>query len=372
MSINEKRLEDEFIKLVSIDSLSFQERNMADYLKIKLTELGFYVTEDDAGSRYSGNAGNLHASLEGELEGPPLLFSAHMDTVVPGKNKKAVKSSDGRITSDGKTILGADDCSGIAAIIEALHTIQEKGLPHRNIEILFPIAEEVYLRGTEVFDFKKVKAKEAYVLDLSGPVGDAAIKAPTLFGFTIRIMGKASHAGFAPEKGINAIAIAAKIITKIEQGRIDEETTVNIGKVEGGLATNIVSEICEMQGEVRSFTHEKAEHIVQTIKLRADEIGKEEGAAVQFETNIGCIAYTVSETSPVVSRFETVCKELSIATHLTNTFGGSDNNNFVRHGIEGIVLACGMTNPHSCEEYTTIEELSKISNIVVKLMTSEV
>lgn len=369
--INTKRLTEEFCKLVSIDSSSFKEREMADILKTYLTELGFEVTEDKAYEYYNGNAGNIYGYLKGDMEGEPILFSAHMDTVEPGSGKKAIVHEDGTITSDGTTVLGADDLSGVVAIIEAIRTIKEKGLSHRSIEVLFTIAEEVYIRGSEVFEYSKIRAKEAYVLDLSGPVGTAALKAPTLVSFTAKFKGRAAHAGFAPEKGIHAISVAAKAITAIRQGRIDDETTVNVGTIEGGLARNIVPENCVLKGEVRSLTHEKSLAEVENIRKAFNEVADQMGAELEFETSFGCIAYEVDTTDPVVRRFEKVCKELGYETNFISTFGGSDNNNFARNGITGIVIACGMNNVHSCKEYTHVDELKRCSNITLKLMTEK-
>ena len=189
--INKKRLTDKFCRLVSIDSVPFQERTMADVLKKELSDLGFEVTEDNTGELYHGSCGNVYGYLQGDLEGDPILFSAHMDTVEPGKGKKAMLREDGTITSDETTVLGADDLSGVVSILEAVRSILEKGIPHRSIEVLFTYAEEVYIRGSEVFDFSMVKAKEAYVLDLDDAVGTAAFKAPTLVSFTARFLGKA-------------------------------------------------------------------------------------------------------------------------------------------------------------------------------------
>ena len=186
---DEKRLIEEFKKLVSIDAISFQEREMADYLKDKLQELGFTVTEDDAGKHYNSNTGNLFAFKKGSIKGKPILFSAHMDTVEPGLNKKAIVLEDGKIISDGSTILGADDVSGIAAILEAVCVLTENQKEHRDIEVFFPIAEEVYLKGSEVFDHSVIQAKDAYVLDLCGPIGTAALQAPSLISFTLEVIG---------------------------------------------------------------------------------------------------------------------------------------------------------------------------------------
>jgi tripeptide aminopeptidase len=369
--VNKNRIAEEFCRLVEIDSLSFGEREMADVLKKALTDLGFTVQEDGAGSYYGGNCGNVYGFLEGTIAGEPLLFSAHMDTVGPGLNKRAVMHQDGRITSDGSTVLGADDISGIVAILEAVRTIKEQGLAHRSIEVLFTVAEEVYIRGSEVYDFSNIKAREAYVLDLSGPVGTAALAAPTLVSFTATITGKASHAGFAPELGINAIAVTAQAISKIRQGRIDQDTTVNIGLIEGGKARNIVPDQCVLKGEVRSLFHDMA--LSETNRIE-DILRKEatlHHAGLEFATEFGCLAYQVDREHPVVRRFETVCEELGYRSEYTTTFGGSDNNNFLRHGITGIVLACGMNQVHSCSEYTHIEELVKCSDIILKLMTGK-
>jgi tripeptide aminopeptidase len=368
--INKERLVKEFCKLVEIDAVSFAEREMADTLKVALSDLGFTVLEDHAGEYYQGTCGNLYGYLEGELAGPPLLFSAHMDTVGPGLNKKPVIHKDGTITSDGTTVLGADDLAGVVAILEALRTMKEKALPHRSIEVLFTIAEEVYIRGSEVFDFSMIRSKEAYTLDLDGPIGTAALKAPTLVSFVAKILGKASHAGFAPEQGINAIAIAAEAITQVKQGRIDEETTINIGIIEGGKALNIVPEVCVLRGEVRSLKHEKALAEVNKIKEICEATVGKYHANFEFTTSFGCIAYEVAPKHPVVTRFEKACKELNYPMKLIETFGGSDNNNFLKNGIDGIVLSCGMNKVHSCMEYAHSDDLEKCTNIVLKLMTS--
>jgi tripeptide aminopeptidase len=367
--INRNRLRDEFCKLVSIDSVSYRERQMADELTGLLRELGFQVEEDRAGEHCGGNCGNLYGILKGELAGEPILLSAHMDTVEPGTRKKAVVHEDGRISSDGTTVLGADDISGLVAILEAVRTVKEQGLAHRSIEVLFPIAEEVYILGSGLFDYSRVKAKEAYVLDLTGPVGTAAIQAPTLISFTASIKGKAAHAGFAPEEGINAIAIAAEAIGRIKQGRIDPQTTVNIGLIEGGLARNIVSDLCTLKGEVRSLSHDSC--LAEAAKLEQvlrDTAGSR-GAVCEYEASFGCYAYEIKPEHPVVRRFVRACRSLDIEVSLIPTFGGSDNNNFVRNGISGIVLACGMNQVHSCQEYTTVDELARCTEILIKLIT---
>ena len=367
--IDVDRIKTEFCKLVEMDSESFNERQIADYLKIKLEEFGFDVFEDNVGEKINGNAGNLYAYLKGDIEGEPLLFSAHMDTVVPGKSKKSVIDKNGTIKSNGKSVLGADDISGIVSILEAIRCIKENNISHRSLEILFTVAEEVYIKGSKEFDYSKIKSKEAYTLDLSGPVGCVALSAPSIISFKANIIGKASHSGFSPELGINSIAIMTSAISKLKQGRINKYTTFNIGKIKGGAANNIVSEKCSISGEIRSFKHQEAVEFAskfERILLKACEAN---GAKLEFETDLMCRSYNINLNEPVVKKFVKVCHALGYKSEMLKTFGGSDNNVFVEKGISGIVIACGMNSVHSTDEYTSLEELSKCANIVIGLMT---
>lgn len=369
--VDKDRMVREFAELVEIDSVSFRERKMADVLIKKLEELGFSVREDDAAGRIGSNAGNLYAYLEGSLEGEPILFSSHMDTVEPGIGKHAVLHDDGKITSRGDTVLGADDVAGLSAILEAVRTLQENAIPHRSIEVLFTVAEESYGKGSSVFDYDTINARQAYVLDISGPVGRASLQEPTLISFEILVKGKAAHAGFAPEEGVHAIAAAADAITKIRQGRLDDETRVNIGKIEGGQATNIVPDLVIVKGEIRSYLHESALAQMDEIRRIFEESGESFGAEVEVKDESLLWAYRIEKNEPVVQRFLRVCESLDLEGCLTKTFGGSDNNSFLRHGIRGIVLACGMNQVHSTIEYTSAEELVLCASIVAGLMAQE-
>ena len=276
-TIDIERLTADFLCLTTGSAESLDERRVADFLTDQLQSIGFSVSEDDAGHKLGGNTGNLYGFLKGTIPGLPLLLSAHMDTVKPGENKHPVLHEDGTFTSDGTTVLGADDAAGLVEILEGICSVREAGLPHRDIEILFPVAEEIYIQGSGVFDFSRIHAKEAYVLDMSGEVGSAAVSAPSLISFQATVKGKASHAGFAPENGIHAIAAAAQAISRLPQGRIDDETTCNIGTITGGTAKNIVPEQCTCTGEVRSFSHEQAlrqiENIRQAFSDAADACG---------------------------------------------------------------------------------------------------
>lgn len=370
--INIPRLTNEFASLVAIDSPAFGEKAMGAYLKHALSELGLSVFEDDAGTDHPGSCGNILGFLEGdERLGAPLLLCAHMDTVEPAHGKLAVVGEDGRITSGGDTVLGADDASGIVVILEALRTLRERGLPHRPLEVLFTIAEEVYCYGAARFDISRLRAKEAYVLDLIGPIGSAAYSAPSILFFTAVVQGQSAHAGFEPEKGVHAIAAAASAISALKLGHVDSDTTVNVGTISGGLALNIVPDFCEVRGEVRSFSHDKAEAQMEAVRQQFTLSAQAVGATVEFEVSEGCRAYQTPLESAVVRRFERTCKSLSLPVQLDKTFGGSDHNCLAAKGISGLVIASGMHNCHTCQEYTTIDELTQAAELVLALILSE-
>lgn len=369
--INEKRLIDLFKKLVETDSPSGAERQVCDLVKSELSNLNISVIEDNAGEHINGNAGNLYAYIDGDIALPPILFSAHLDTVEPAKNKKCIIDADGKIHSDGTTVLGSDDFAGVCAIIEALKIIKENNIPHRPVEILFSVSEENYCKGISQFDFGKVKSKEAYVFDLSGEVGTAAYAAPTILSFKADIIGKASHAGFAPEQGIHSIKIAAEAISKIDCGRIDDDTTMNIGTIIGGTATNIVPDKCSITGEIRSYSDEKAVEQYNCIEKIISETAEKNGtrADVFFVKNI--IAYETDTKHSAVSRFKKACDSMSLTPKLERSFGGSDNNVMAQNGINGIVVATAMNDCHTLNEWTTVDELKKAAELALNLILSK-
>lgn len=380
--VNKKRLVRHFCELVSIDSPSFGEEKMCQKLQETLENLGLSVDRDDAGKQYHVRYGNLLAFLPGS-EGtsqnpgkqfsslPPLLFCCHMDTVVPALSKKAVVHEDGTITSDGSTVLGADDVAGVVSILEALQIIQERKLPHRPIEVLFTMAEEAYSRGMLYFDDTKLRSVEGYTLDLAGPVGSCAYAAPTLLRFTIVCKGRSAHAGFAPETGVHAIAIAAAAIARLPLGHVDDSTTLNIGGIEGGLATNIVPDQCTVTGEVRSLQHETAVSQLNRIQQIFEEEAVRLGGGINFTSQLGCRAFFTDPDSTVVKRFESACSSVGLTPTLTKTFGASDNNYLSQGSFSGIVLANAMNQVHSCSEYTSVEELTRSTALTLALMLSE-
>lgn len=372
------RITEEFRRLVSFDAPSYEEREIAGYLKKKLKSLGLSITEDAAAKELRkedqsrrNTASNIYAKLPGTKVGEPVLFSAHLDTVSPGIGKKAIVRPDGTITSAGDTVLGADDVSGLTAILEALTVIREQNLPHPDIEILLTVAEEPYCSGSRFIEYERLTAKRGYVLDLTGPVGTAAIKAPSILSVEAVVKGQAAHAGFEPEKGINALTITATALTKIRTGRVRKDLTVNFGTIQGGTGKNIVPAEVITRGEIRSTNGRLALTEAERIRKVFREAAESYHGTVQVFITEHVRAYSVPKQTKTVRMYR---KAVSEALRCTTpecivTYGGSEANRLNEHGIETIVVACGMQNCHSTQESTTVEDLTRAASIVLALMT---
>lgn len=376
--VDRDRVREEFFRLTAFDAEFFHESKIASYVKRKLIQLGLTVEEDGAAAKIAkahpeskDTASNLYGYLKGTVPGQPRLFSAHLDTVKPGIGKKAVLREDGTITSDGTTVLGADDVSGLTSILEALTVIQEKHLDHPDLEIFITVSEEPYCEGSRFAEYDRLKAKQGYVLDLDGPVGRAAIAAPSIISLKVEVEGKASHAGFAPEKGINALSIAADALSHIRTGRVYNDITVNFGTIHGGSGRNIVPERITIEGEIRGTEHENALCEAELIRQIFEKSAKKYGGSIQFTVTEHIHSYFVSENSEVVQRFLKAAGDgLQCAKpECITTYGGSDANRLNEHGIETIVIACAMEKSHSTEEYTVLYELERAAQLTLLLMT---
>ena len=371
--VNEERIRKVFTELAAYDSESFGEKRIGEDVARRLRELGLEVTTDGTNPVYLAahpdSHPNIHAVLKGNESGEPLLFSAHLDTVSPGIGKRAVTDADGTIRPAGNTVLGADDISGIVSILEALTVIRESGARHPDIEVLITAAEEPFCEGSRNFDFSRIRARKAYVLDLTGPIGTAALAAPTILSFTVEIRGKAAHAGFAPEKGINALAIAAQTITEIRTGQVGEDSTVNIGTITGGTANNIVPENVRLTGEIRSLNHGEALRRMEEIFRKFDVNTRKAGGIAFCRQDEHIRAYRVEHDAPAVRSFQKACNAEGLESRLVSTLGGSDANRLNEAGIPAIVTACGMENVHSTEEYTRVSDLRKSAELTIRLMT---
>ena len=369
--MSKNRLWETFSALTDIYSPSFGERQLCDHLKAKLTELDISVYEDDAGEKIGGNCGNIYGFLSGvNCENTePILFSSHMDTVEPAKGKKAILNDDGIITSDGTTILGADDAAGLSIIIEAITRLKEEGTPHRPVELLFTVAEERAVSGAAAADYDRIRSKDAYVLDLGGPIGEAANAAPTILHFSITVHGKASHAGVDPKNGIHAIAAAAKAIARIPLGEPEPGLTCNIGTIKGGGLTNVIPDHCELVGEIRSLTHERALAQLDKVNSIFKEEAEKMGATITAESSVNITAYETPMDARVTKRFQKSCEAVGVKSNINPTQGGSDNSVFALHGISGLVISCSMNNVHGTSEWCSLDEMELCTQLVMNLIT---
>ena len=366
--INRKRLLDEFFELIRIDSPTKNEREIADILKNRLENMGLEVTEDSTGELIGGNCGNVFAYLKGNLpEVPTVLFSAHMDTVDPCLNIEPVLH-EGIITSAGPTILGADDKSGIAPILEALKTILENKVPHGDIQVIFSVAEEGGLNGAKNLDKALLKADFGFVLDCVGGPGEIILAAPGQDRINVTINGRSAHAGFAPEEGISSILVAAKAIANMPTGRIDEETTANIGTIQGGRATNIIADKVEIACEARSRDLEKLESQTSQMCIAFKRYAEEMGAMANLEVVRLYDPFTLMEKSQVAVIASQAAKSIELRATFGTTGGGSDANYYNRYGIPCVVLGTGMQKPHTTQESIKQEDLNRTAELIVGII----
>ena len=368
--INEKRLLDQFFEFVQIDSESGNEKAMGERLVKELESLGLEVWTDKAGETFGSNGFNVFAKLPASpnFKGAPWLFSAHMDTVTPGIGIEPYVE-DGVIKSGPDTILGGDDKSGICGIIEAVRTVLEKGLPHRAAEICFSIGEEGGMRGAKAVDVSRLQSSRGYIFDSSGDVGKVIISAPGQIKVKATVLGKRAHAGLAPEEGISAIQAAAKGIAKMNLGRIDAETTCNIGVLKSEFATNIVPDTCEFFAEVRSRNLDKlnaqAKHMQDCLQAGCDEMG----AKLDCELYTNYVSYSIAPAGDVVKPLLAAFERMGLTPVVTAGGGGSDANIYNQKGIPSVVLGTGMTKVHTKEETIKVDNLNKTAELCLELLT---
>lgn len=366
---NNNRLVSEFIELVKIDSISKNEAKIAKLLLKRLRDLGLEVIIDETAKEIGGNTGNIIARLKGDVERfYPVVFVAHMDTVTPGNNIHPQIKEDGRIVSDGKTILGADDKAGIAALLEALRFIKENNIPHGDVEIVFTVCEEIGLLGSKNLNTSRLKSKMAFILDAIGRTGKIITSAPSQRNFKIVIIGKAAHAGADPENGINAIKIAGDFLSQINLGRIDEETTANIGIISGGRATNIIPDKVVLEGEVRSRNNKKIESYIYKLQEILENLAKKANARTEIEIKNNYNGYNLSSTSPIVKIAIKAAESIGLQPELCSGGGGTDANIFNEKGILSINLAVGMMNVHTIGEWIYIEDLERTKKYIIAIV----
>jgi len=369
------RLVEYFISLVEIDSESKDEKRVAEKIANDLSEMGAEVIFDHAHHATHGNVGNLIANFKGKIDKEPLLLCAHTDTVKPGIGVKAI-IKDSYITTDGSTILGSDDKAGIAQIVEAIKRLHEEGYEYAPIQVLFTISEEIGLLGAKNLDYSLIDAKVGFALDWHG-VCSIVTHAPSLNIFEIVVNGKEAHAGGSPEKGINAIQVAGEAIGKLKLGRIDFETTANIGNIKGGLAHNIVPKTCFVSGEVRSHDEEKLEKLTNNIIKTFEKVAAKH--KVKFDSKVfkasshghvlkDFVALKISEDEEIVKIAEKAARNIGVEPKIETGGGGSDANVFAEHGLIVPIIGTGMNDVHSTHENIKIDDLEKVTQWVVEII----
>jgi tripeptide aminopeptidase len=374
--INAERLKNLLIELIKVDSLSRQELNVALRLRREMEELGATVFIDDAGEKVGGNVGNLIAHFPGTDTGAqPLLLSAHMDTVVPGEGIVPILDGD-ILRTDGRTVLGGDDKSGVAIICEVLRVMKENRLPCSAIDVVFTICEEAGLIGAKCLDVSKLRARTGLVLD-SDSVGFLFTKAPAANRMEFRVYGLEAHAGVCPERGINAIKVAADGIAQMQLGRIDFETTANIGVVEGGMAVNIVPNHVVLRGEARSHSQEKLDRQTKHMQSCLEEAaarhvleldGQRHSARVEAKIERDYDRMDVPESAPIVQLVHAAAKNLNLEVKTSATGGGCDANVLNQKGLVVANLGTGMREIHTVKEWLDLKDLQLSAQMVLEIV----
>jgi tripeptide aminopeptidase len=360
--------------LVGIDSVSKEEKDLCSTLKNMFESMGAKTIVDDVGAKIGANSGNLIVEFKGNAKAPPLLLNAHMDTVEPGKGITAILK-DGVFSSQGDTILGADDKSAIAILLEALNVLHENNLPHGPIEVVLTVCEEIGLLGAKHLNLNLINAKYGYALDATDTEG-IVTRAPSANRLEFSIHGKDAHAGAAPEKGINAILLASKAIAALELGRIDHETTCNIGVIEGGKAINIVPNLVTVKGEVRSHDQEKLDKITDNMVSSFDQAIKNyQGASAddnlpRLDSRIerDFSRTHIPDDHPIVKLAFRAAENLGRGMVTKTSGGGADANIFFENDIVVGVLGTGMRDMHTVRESVALDDMVKATELLLEII----
>jgi len=352
-----------FLKLVEIDALSMREAPVNQHIRTFLKDLNLSVSEDRAGLSSGGNSGNLQIKIG---NGGNFVVLSHMDTARSTKTIKPIVSDD-RITSDGTTILGADNRAGIAVILFCLEKAITNNVPIKDFTVAFTIREELDVFGSQFLVLPE-QIKHGFVFDSSLRPGKFIYKTYGAKGFSVKIHGKASHAGIHPENGINAIQVASKAIATMKLGRVDYETTANIGKFHGGTAINVIPELVELEGEVRSLKIPKVDSKIKEIEDAFINQASTEKATVEFESHWDFKPYEVPESSFTFRRITDALLAVGLKPEPIVSAGGSDANSLNEKGIITVNIGIGAQNPHANNEFILIKDLTNSARILWEII----
>ena len=362
-----ERLLADFIRLCEIESPSGRERGVADALIAELRGLGIEVEEDDSAAQTGSDSGNLHALIPGPERAPTVLLCAHMDTV-PLDGPVEVVSDNGLLTNRHEAILGADNKAAVVTILGAVRRLLRDGTPPAGIELLFTTGEEQALKGAKSVEPSKLNADFGYVFDHASPIGEIVIASPTYYSVEARFRGQAAHAGIRPEAGHNAVAAAARAIAAMRIGRLDDETTANVGRIEGGTAANVVAERCYVELETRSIDAERAGAVVTEMVDALAEAASDSECDVETAVERLFRGYRLPRTAPPVEVAAAALREHAIEPVYITTGGGSDANAFIAGGLTVVNLANGTERNHQPDESVTFESLETMLEVTVSLI----
>lgn len=382
MNINSERITRLFTTMCAIDSPSGEEAGMARFIKDLFAQEfpEAIINEDNSASTTGSDTNNLVIHFPGTLAGEPIFFNCHLDTVEPGRGIQVVLEGS-RFSSLGDTILGGDDKAGIAILIEAIRAIKEANLPHLPFDFVFTTSEEIGLRGAKALDLSLLRAKEGYALDSTG-VDLLIIGAPAANHFHFTITGAAAHAGLHPERGINAIQLAARCVAELPLGRLDAESTANIGRISGGTATNIIPETARVEGEIRSHSPEKLARISlefkKTVQAIIDnwtpvpgaELGPNIRPRLDFQLTEEYPAMALDRNASVLQRVDKAAAILNRNIRYKRAGGGSDANIFNGKGLPTAIIGIGMDHVHSTEESIDLLDMIRTAELVACIITT--
>jgi tripeptide aminopeptidase len=356
------------LELAALPTPPGEERAAADLVARYLRDLALHVDEDAAGALIGGDTGNLLARLEPtEAGGVPILLCAHLDTVPPDGPIEPVVE-DGVVRNAAGTILGADDKAAVAAMLVAAATILRENRPHAGVELLFTPKEEVGLRGAYAFDHTRLAARLGYVYDQAAPLGQVILGAPTQRSLSVRFHGRPAHAGMAPEEGRSAVAAAARAIAELRLGRLDEETTANVGLVSGGTARNVVPEWCSFEAEARSHDERKLAALVQEMLDSLAFAAQAEDCEVETSIEEAYRGYRFRADDLPVRLAAGALRRAGVEPTYALTGGAADANVFNERGLPCVNLANGMAEIHTPDEHVAVEDLETMVDVTLALV----
>jgi tripeptide aminopeptidase len=362
------RLADLFLELCAIPSPPGQERAVADRVIRELDAIGLEWDEDGCGPAIGSTAANVLCRLPGKSDGGlPIFLCAHFDTV-PLDGELAPIVEDGVVRNAGGTILGADDKSALAVMLEAARRIVEEGRPHAGVELLFTPMEEIGLVGADAFDVARLEARVGYVYDQAAPIGDVVVGSPTARELQLTFVGRAAHAGMYPEEGRSAIVAAARAIADMPLGRIDELTTANVGLVRGGTARNVVAERCTLEAEVRSHDDGRVGEVVQQIVDAAAFAASTSECSLETRLEPKYRGYRFRSDDLAVRVAVDALARAGFEARLGLSGGAADANVFNARGLQCVNLANGMTDIHTPDERIALEDLDSMVDVTLALV----